>query len=72
MKPAMTVNILTSIKDKGHQFEKLVMDSRTTTIAKVRNEVENTIEKCRDKNHMMKNINYALFSLQKNTKNFKE
>lgn len=48
------------------------MDSHTTTIPKVRNEVENTIEKCRDKNHMMKNINYALFSLQKNTKNFKE
>ena len=41
------------------------MDDDTTTIAKVRNEVENTIEKRSDKNHTMKNFTNALYSLQK-------
>ena len=68
MEPAMAVNILTRIKDKGHQLKKLVMDDDTTTIAKVRNEVESTIEKCSDKNHTMKIFTNALYSLQKDKK----
>ena len=68
MELAMAVNILTSIKDKGHQLKNLVMDDDTTTIAKVRNEVESTIEKCSDKNHTMKNFTNALYSLQKDKK----
>ena len=69
MEPAMAVNILTtSIKDKGHQLKTLVIDDDTTNIAKVRNEVDNTIEKCSDKNHMMKNFTKKLCSLQKDIK----
>ncbi|XP_061176202.1 uncharacterized protein LOC133185163 [Saccostrea echinata] len=65
MEPAMAVNILTTIKDKGHEVKTLVMDDDTMTISKFRSEVDKTIQKCSDKNHTIKNFTSSLYALQK-------
>jgi hypothetical protein len=68
MEPAMAVEILSNIKEKGHAVKKLVMDDDATTIAKVRNELDANIEKGSDRNHTIKNFTNSLYALQKEKK----
>ncbi|XP_061170844.1 uncharacterized protein LOC133180314 [Saccostrea echinata] len=65
MEPAMAVKMIKNIKSKGHTLKTLVMDDDTSTICKVREEVDPDIEKCSDKNHTFKNLTNHLFTLQK-------
>lgn len=45
MEPAMAVDILNNIKEKGHNIQKIIMDDDATTIAKIRREVDSSVEK---------------------------
>ena len=68
MEPAMAVNIIKDIHEKGHSVRKLVMDDDATTISKVHNEIDNDIQKLSDKNHNLKNFTNSLYCLQKEQK----
>lgn len=65
MEPAMAVDILNNIKEKGHNIQKIIMDDDATTIAKIRREVDSSVEKCSDRNHTVKNFTNTLYALQK-------
>lgn len=52
-------------ESKGHKVRTLDMDYDTSTICKIRSEVNPVIEKCSDKNHTLKNFTNHLFTLQK-------
>lgn len=66
MEPAMAVNILNNIKEKGYTIQKIIMDDDVTTLAKIRREVHASLEKCSDRNHTVKNFNSTLYALQRN------
>lgn len=65
MEPAMAAKIIRNIESKGHKVRKLVMDDDTSTICKIKSEVNPEIEKCSDKNYTYKNFTNHLFTLQK-------
>lgn len=65
MEPAMAVNIIRNIESKGHKVRTLVIDDDTSTICKIRSEVNPEIKKCSDKNHYFRNFTNHLFTLQK-------
>ena len=65
MEPAMAVNILNEIKEKGYGVRKIIMDDDTTTIAKIHREFDSSIEKCSDRNHTVKNFVNTLYALQR-------
>lgn len=52
----MAVNILNNIKEKGYNIQKIIMDDDATTVAKIRREVDASLEKCSDRNHTIKNL----------------
>lgn len=66
MEPAMAVNILNNIKEKGYNIQKIIMDDDVNTVAKIRREVHASLEKCSDRNHTVKNFNSTLYALQRN------
>lgn len=67
MEPAMAVNILNNIKEKGYNIQKIIMDDDdATTVAKIGREVDASLEKCSDSNHTVKNFNSTLYALQRN------
>ncbi|XP_062601452.1 uncharacterized protein LOC134263157 [Saccostrea cucullata] len=68
MEPAMAVDILNNIKEKGHQVRTIVMDDDATTIAKIRREVDESIHKSSDRNHTVKNFTNTLYTVQKDKK----
>lgn len=61
----MAVNILNNIKEKGYNIQKIIMDDDVNTVAKIRREVDASLEKCSDRNHTVKNFNSTLYALQK-------
>ena len=67
----MCVSMLQNLEKDGVHVENLVMDNDTTTMARVRSEVDPAIKKQSDKNHCMKEITNRLYEL-KNRKHYKE
>ena len=68
MESAIVIDILKDVKNKGKNVGKLIGDDDSTTIARARAEVNASIEKASDKNHVRKNIANALFELKKKHK----
>ena len=64
----MVVQMVKTAKDKGVDVGVLVGDEDSTTIARVRKEVEPSIEKRSDSNHIKKTLGHSLYSLQKKYK----
>ena len=71
MEPDMCVSMVTSLRKDDISVGCLEMDNDTTTIAKVRCEVDPAMRKVSDKNHTMKQFSNKLWDLKKN-KRYKE
>ena len=57
----MAVKMIRDKENKWHPLKSLVMDDDTSTICKVREEVNPEIEKCSERNHTFKNVTNHLF-----------
>lgn len=56
MEQSMAVRILKGIENKGHKAKTLALDDDTSTIPKVRMEVNADKQICSDENHSFKNV----------------
>lgn len=65
----MAVDFVNNIKEKGHNIQKIIMDDDATTIAKIRREVDASVEKCSDRDHTVKTFTNTLCALQKKKHN---
>ena len=61
MESALAVKMLKALKEEGYTVKTLIMDDDTTTISRVRKEVDSYIEKKSDRNHVRKNISNELY-----------
>lgn len=65
MEFVMVVDILNNIKEKGYNIQKIIMDDDVIIIVKIRREVDFLVEKCSDRNYIVKNFINILYVLQK-------
>ena len=68
MEPDVGVEIVQSIEEKGVRVETLVMDDDTTTMSRIRRELDHKITKWSDTNHTAKHLVSSLYALQKKHK----
>lgn len=70
MESAIVLDMIQQVNDSECpcKVKKIVGDDDTTTIAKVRQQIDPNIEKASDKNHVRKNLGNALYGLQKKHK----
>ena len=68
MESDVGVDLIKSVEKEGVRVKTLIMDDDTTTMAKVRRELDHTITKWSDVNHTSKHLTNSLFSLQKKHK----
>lgn len=64
MEQDMVVEMMKTCKEKGAVVETIIADDDTTTIARIKQNVNPSIKKKSDKNHVKKNIGNALYSLR--------
>lgn len=64
----MVVSMVESIHKEGIKTASIIADDDTTTIARLKAEVDDFINKQSDKNHVKKNFANSLFALQKEHK----
>lgn len=60
----MVVERMKTCTEKGAVVETIIADDDTTTIARIKQNVNPSIKKKSDKNHVKKNIGSALYSLR--------
>lgn len=68
MEQDMVVEMMKTYKEKGAVVETIIADDDTTTIARIKQNVNPSIKKKSDKNHVKKNIGNALDSLRNKNK----
>ena len=68
MEPDVGVEMVHRIEERGVQVETLIMDDDTTTMARIRKEINHKITKWSDINHTSKHLVSSLYSLQKKHK----
>lgn len=64
MEQDMVVEMMKTCKEKGAVVETIIADDDTTTLARIKQNVNPSIKKKSDKNHVKKNIGNALYSLR--------
>ena len=64
MEPEMVISMVEDNKSAGIHTESIVADDDTTTISRLRSEVDPSIKKQSDKNHVRKNFSNSLYHLQ--------
>ncbi|XP_061186114.1 uncharacterized protein LOC133195733 [Saccostrea echinata] len=69
MESDMVVEMVKSTIKKGIKVEALVGDDDTTTMSRIHREIDPSIKKHSDKNHIKKNISNSLYNLQKKHNN---
>ncbi|XP_062600102.1 uncharacterized protein LOC134261717 [Saccostrea cucullata] len=63
MEPFLTVKCIKSLKEKGLDVRKLIMDDDSTTFLRTKKAVPN-ITKSSDKNHVVRNLSNALYKVK--------
>jgi hypothetical protein len=66
MEPDMAIEMLKTIQESdGVRGKNIVMDGDTSVMSRIRKEVDATIAKLEDKNHLHKSLRTSLYKLQK-------
>uniref|UniRef100_K1PE21 Mutator-like transposase domain-containing protein n=1 Tax=Magallana gigas TaxID=29159 RepID=K1PE21_MAGGI len=68
MESALALDMAKSLRDRGFKISKITMDDDSTTISRMRNNIDPNIMKMSDKNHVRKNMSNALYKLQEKHK----
>ena len=68
MESDVGVELIHSVEEKGANVATIIMDDDTTTMAKIRREIDHPVEKWSDSNHTTKHLTNSLYSLQKKHK----
>ena len=67
MEPDVGINLIKSVENQGVKVTTLTMDDDTTTMARIRQDLDHTVTKWSDVNHTSKHLTNSLFMLQKKT-----
>jgi hypothetical protein len=65
MESDVGVNLIKSIEKQGVKVSTIIMDDDTTTMARIRQDINHTVNKWSDVNHTTKHLTNSLFLLQK-------
>ena len=68
MEPDIGVKLIQEVEEKGVRVDTLIMDDDTTTMARVRKEINHPVEKWSDTNHATRGLANNLYNLAKKHK----
>lgn len=64
MESFLTINGLTTLKKKGFEVKRIIMDDDTTTFSRAKKSISPELIKGSDKNHVIKNMTNELYKLK--------
>lgn len=68
MESALAIDMLRDLQETGCHIKTITMDDDSTTICRIREQVNQSVDKKSDKNHVRKNISNDLYKLQQRHK----
>jgi len=67
MEPDVGINLIKSVENQAVIYYPLIMDDDTTTMARIRQDLDHNVTKWSNVNHTSKHLTNSLFMLQKKT-----